>query len=82
LRLPFEVYIPYIAKEWSNLRGDLKNAINDHDFQLHGRLKQSFGDVIDKFPIFRNGHKGPEMTVALRKMMEEKAASAPTDSSQ
>ena len=37
---------------------------------LKGQLKESFSTIIDKYPIFRNGHKGPEMTIALRKMLE------------
>ena len=76
LRLPFEVYIPYFKNEGDNLFSELKTAIKDHEFLLHGRLNQSFSTVIDKFPIFRNGHKGPEMTITLRKMIEETAASA------
>ncbi len=62
-----------MRKEGNGLKKELKKVINDHDFQLHGRLKESFVDVIDKFPLFRNGHKGPEMTIALRKMMENQA---------
>ena len=74
LRLPLEVYRPYLKKEAKGLFTELKQNIKDHEFLLHGRLKESFSTVIDRFPVFRNGHKGPEMTTALRKMLENRTA--------
>jgi hypothetical protein len=65
-----EVYWPYLKKEGDNMFGELRSAIRDHEFLLHGKLKESFSSVINRFPVFRNGHKGPEMTISLRKMIE------------
>ncbi len=65
-----EIYRPYLKNEGDHMFGELRSAIKDHDFQLHGKLKESFSSVINRFPVFRNGHKGPEMTIALRKMIE------------
>lgn len=70
LGLPLEVYQPYLKNEGDHMFEELRSVIKDHDFLLHGKLKESFSSVISRFPVFRNGHIGPEMTIALRKMIE------------
>lgn len=54
--------------------GKLKSVIKDHEFKLRGKLKESFTEIIGQHPIFKNGHKGTEMTNALRKRMEDSKA--------
>jgi len=64
------VYNPYLEQEGRKFITEVKSNVDDNDFKLKGQLKESFSTIIDKYPIIRNGHKGPEMTISLRKMLE------------
>jgi hypothetical protein len=62
--IPCEVIVPQIISEGRSFRREMRSTINDNDFQLKGQLKESIGEIIEKFPTIKSGSKGMELTHA------------------